>query len=200
VSDGGVFRNSSLCAAIQNNSLNLPLPEALDGHDQAVPLPYVIVADDAFPLSTNILKPYASRGLTQERRIFNYRLSRARRTVENAFGILANRFRVFMTPIALEPEKVEKVILASCALHNYLRNRCSSRQTYTPPGFVDTENETTHNVTPGDWRAECDLSNFLPFVQQGSNTYSKTSKDIRDEFCAYFNSASGAVSWQNAMI
>ncbi len=52
--------------------------------------PYVIVADDAFPLKK---RTYHSQiGLTRERRIFNYRLSRANRVVENAFGI---RFRVF---------------------------------------------------------------------------------------------------------
>ena len=43
--------------------------------------PFVIVADDAFPLKDYILKPYSQRSLNQERRIFNYRLSRARRVV-----------------------------------------------------------------------------------------------------------------------
>ena len=90
------------------------------------------------------MKPYASRNQTKEQRIFNYRLSRACRTVENAFGILANRFRVFLSPIALEPAKVEKVVLASCVLHNYLRERSASRAIFTPPGYMDVEDETTH--------------------------------------------------------
>ncbi len=68
-----------------------------------VTVPYDMVADDAFPLKSYILKPYGQRGFTKEQCIFNYRPSRARRIVENGFGILANRFRVFMKPIALEP-------------------------------------------------------------------------------------------------
>ena len=93
ISDGGVFRNSSLSLALSENSLNMPDPRIVDGDDS--PLPYVVVADDAFPLKTYIMKPYSQRGLTPEKRIFNYRFSRARRIVENAFGILASRFRNF---------------------------------------------------------------------------------------------------------
>lgn len=56
----------------------------------------VFVADDAFPLKTYILKPYArSTYLSRNPKIFNYRLSRARRIVENAFGILTSKFRIF---------------------------------------------------------------------------------------------------------
>ena len=60
-----------------------------------ISLPYNY-ADDAFPLKPYIQKPYSQIGLTAERCIFNYRLSRARR---NGFGILAKRFRVFMNPL-----------------------------------------------------------------------------------------------------
>lgn len=56
-----------------------------------------------FPLTTHILKPYKKRHLTIEEKIVNYRLPRARRIVENAFGILAAQFRVFEKDINLEP-------------------------------------------------------------------------------------------------
>ena len=121
VSDGGVFRNCDLFEELEANTLSIPKPTNPPGCSNA--LPYVIVADDAFPLKTYILKPYSQRGLTKEKRIFNYRLSRARRIVENAFGILANRFRIFMSPIPLVPEKVETITMACCALHNFLRKK-----------------------------------------------------------------------------
>ena len=72
------------------------------------------MADDAFAMSSYLIKPYAQNHLTKEKRIFNYGLSRAWRVVENAFEILANCFRVFMTPIALCPEKVEVITLTCC--------------------------------------------------------------------------------------
>ena len=114
VSDGGVYRNSTLSSSLSENSVNIPGDNKLPGY--LVPLPYVKVADDAFPLPRFMMKPFPRRGLSNEKRIFNYRLSRACRVVENAFGILANRFRVLLTIIILSPEVVEKIVLASCTL------------------------------------------------------------------------------------
>lgn len=126
LSDGGVFRESDLYEAIQCNSLNLPEDKPLPGRTKSVP--HVIVADAAFSLSTHILKPYPFRNMTQEQRIFNYRLSRARRVVENAFDILANRFRVLLNVIPLRPGKATVITQACCALHNFLNQE--SNNTY----------------------------------------------------------------------
>ena len=52
--------------------------------------------------------------------VFSYRLSRARRVVENAFGILTQRFRVFLRPIAVRVDVADKIVEASCCLHNLL--------------------------------------------------------------------------------
>ena len=64
-------------------------------------MPFHIVGDEAFPLQRNLMWPFAGRagGLSQKQKVFNYRLSRARRIVENTFGILAARWRVFQRPI-----------------------------------------------------------------------------------------------------
>ena len=118
--DGGVFNNLTLSKALANNSLNLPEPEAFAG----VPnLPYTVVADDAIALKSYIMKPYAMRRLTKDQNVFNYRLSRARRVLENAFGILRSRFRIFEKAIHLAPHKVEKIVMAACCLHNFSHAR-----------------------------------------------------------------------------
>ena len=162
--------------------------------------PHVIVADDAFSLKQYLLKPYSQIGLTTEKRIFNYRLSRARRVVENAFGILANCFRIFMAPIGLIPEKVEAITMACCALHNFLQSRSDACSIYTPPGSLDTEDPQTHNLQPGDWHNGPQSTCFLPLPRQGSNHYSLPAKQIRDQLCHYFNSDDGKVEWQQNMV
>ena len=88
-SDGGVFNHTPIRRLLEEGTLGLPEPEALPGSDVIVP--YFLVGDDAFPLRNWLTKPYPHRGLARDKRIFNYRLSRARRVVENAFGILSSR-------------------------------------------------------------------------------------------------------------
>ena len=112
-------KNCSFYNELEQKSLNIPVSYLV------LPCisPHVIVADNAFAMSSHLVKPCAQNHLTKEKRIFNYRLSRAQRVVENTFGILANCFRVFMTPIALCPEKVEVITLTCCILHNHLWNK-----------------------------------------------------------------------------
>ena len=82
-----------------------------------------------FVLATHIMKPYPGHkpGASSPERIFNYRLSRARRITENVFGILSSKFRVLLTPIALHPDKVESAVLSCIYLHNFLCRNSVSR-------------------------------------------------------------------------
>jgi hypothetical protein len=90
---------------------------------------------------------YGQTGLSEEQRIFNYRLSRARSVVENSFGILVSRFGVLQRPIALSPQKAQTTILTCCYLHTYLlRNQA---QTYISRGSVDTEDFESGNINDG---------------------------------------------------
>ena len=195
ISDGGVFKNCSLSTALETNQLNIPkaapLPERIN------PCPYVIAADDAFPLKPYIMKPFNLKDMELEKRIFNYRLSRARRIVENAFGILSNRFQVFKSPIALCPDKVEVIVLASICLHNMLRSLQGSY--YIPSGSVDYEDTLNEEIHSGEWRNSSSSTGMQSLAQQGSNRYSLDAKSVRDEFTEYFNSL-GSVEWQWGMI
>lgn len=142
VSDGGVWERCSLNELLKNGSAGLPPDEALPGTNSVAP--YVFVGYDAFPLKTFLMKPFPFRNQNDNERVFSYRLSRVRRTVENAFGILANRFRVLLTQINLEPAKVEKVVLACAVLHNFLIEENYAE--YLPTGTLDREN-TIGDVT-----------------------------------------------------
>ncbi|CAI6354645.1 unnamed protein product [Macrosiphum euphorbiae] len=96
---------------------------ALLPETESNPQPYVFIGDEAFALHTHLLRPYPGRNLTDIRRVFNYRLSRARRMVECAFGVLANKWRVLHTPIQVEPDFTDDIIKACCVLHNFVRKR-----------------------------------------------------------------------------
>lgn len=77
---------------LQNNTLNIAPPSCLPNTEEQCL--YVFLGAEAFSLQPFLMKPYSQQDLTKERCIFNYRLSRARRNVWNAFGILASRFSV----------------------------------------------------------------------------------------------------------
>ena len=64
------------------------------------------------------MKPYPGQGIQESQAIFNYRLSRARRVIENAFGILAARWRVLMQPLQTSSENAETIVKATICLHN----------------------------------------------------------------------------------
>jgi len=138
--------------ALEENHLNIPKPTSLPG--RMTNIPYVCTGDDAFPLSLYMMKPFPQNGLTIERRVFNYRLSRMRRISENGFGILANKWRVFRRSFSLSPENVRIVTLAAITLHNWLRRESAVGKVYISPGLVDCENVETGEIYNGSWRSD----------------------------------------------
>ena len=188
-----MFSKTSFHSALQTNKLNIPPPKSLICDSE--PLPYVFVADDAFPLCANIMKPYKFREQLTTRRIFNYRLSRSRRVVENAFGILVSRFQVFKAPICLSPEKVEKIVLATCALHNFLGRNSRG---YISSRALDVEDVNTSEIIQGAWHSAPSegIAQWRPSSNRNPCTYAK---EVRENYCAYFNGP-GKVSWQDNAI
>lgn len=117
-SGGGLFARSLFGKMLDRNLLNVPEPSDLWNSGT---IPYYIVGDEAFPLKDYLMRPYPGKHLSKAQQIFNYRLSRARRVIENTFGILVSRWRIFEGPIIATLENIEKYIVAAVSLHNYLR-------------------------------------------------------------------------------
>ena len=112
-------------------------------------IPYVFLADDAYPLTENVCKPYSTDlNVGSPKRVCNYRISRSRRVVENAFGLLTSVFRILPKTIDLNLEK-KKVVMVCAYLHNFLRRSTQKENLYSPPGFFDNEDADTGIIVPG---------------------------------------------------
>lgn len=127
ISDGGVLKETIFYNKLVNNNLNIPSPRIRN--NSAYELPFVFIGDEAFALRNDFLKPFSAVDLNNERKIFNYRLSRARNVVEDTFGILASRFRIFHSSLNVDYANCELIVMACCVLHNYLR--CTKKDDYT---------------------------------------------------------------------
>ncbi|KAK3724687.1 hypothetical protein RRG08_041168 [Elysia crispata] len=109
-SDDGFFSRSAFGKRLLENKLHLPNETVIPGTN--ITTPYVFVADDAFPLRNNIMKPFPHRQLTREKEIFNYRLSRARNSVECSFGRLAQMWRILHRLMEEKPDSATDVVKA----------------------------------------------------------------------------------------
>lgn len=192
-SDGGVFSSCLLSKALENNSLNIPREIPLPNRQTSVP--FTVVADDAFQLKPYIMKPFSFKKLSVQERIFNYRLSRARRIVENVFGIASARFRVLRRTMELHPIKVKIIVSAICALHNFLIT--NSSEIYASQEIFDIDNKDG-TITPGSWRNE--TLNYEPLQRNTEyRNASEKAKSSREEFKDYF-CREGEVPWQHLYI
>ncbi|XP_066443030.1 uncharacterized protein [Eleutherodactylus coqui] len=166
--DSRVLRTSQIGMQILRDGVTLPVPQPLPGTTH--PVPFVMVSDEAFPLMPNLLRPYPRRGLNARKR--NFRLSRARRVVERAFGIMVSQWRVLGTTLMVDPTTVDDLVKACCVLHNYLR----------------------------DYRPEVDVEELDPafdtVINWGGGRTPATAVQVRELFTDYFLSHEGTVPWQ----
>lgn len=129
------------------------------------------------------------RNLDHDKRIFNYRLSRARRIVENAFGRMAAIWRIFYTRIPLSPDKADSLVMACCALQNYvLKHRTLAYSTDTDAYVMD-----------GTWRAEAAARGGMRRLRVVGGNVAREPQVVRERFKNYFMNE-GAVDWQERMI
>ena len=112
--------------------------------------------------------------------------------MENAFGILAQRFRCLLHPLQLKTENVEKVVFAVVTLHNYIR----SKHPQAVLSQVDREHPQTHQVIPGQWRSAEALHSMEVLQGRNHSVHAKTQRRYLKE---YYVSQVGKVSWQDRL-
>lgn len=123
-SDAGIFRVSHMKRLIESDALNIPAPARLPLDENNYSFPFYFVGDEAFPLEKYLMRPFPGRNATNTSRVFNYRLSRARKSVECTFGMLTEKFMLFESPIRCRnPEVVNNIIKSACVLHNFVRSK-----------------------------------------------------------------------------
>lgn len=148
-----------------------PLP------DTDTPVPHVLVGDEGFALQTYLMRPYPKLEVINNARKkqFNSHLSRARRVVENAFGILAMKWRVFLRAIEADVENADYIVKAACCLHNYVISKNNNREW--------TATETQEECGP-----------IRAFVETGlTNRRSPNAAiQIRERFADYFDRRNNA--------
>ena len=186
--DGGVFQRSEFGRRFLNRELEIPPPKIIADAPEIGLLPHCIVADEAFPLRIDLMRPYPRRSrhenLPEDKAVFNYRLSRARRIVENTFDILAQCWRLLNRRIQLSEDNVVTVVKACCILHNFLRDS------------ADYHDRSTLQVNE-------DGDVLMPFggaivnvaYMRGYHS-AKDALQTRELFKTYFNSPSGSLPWQ----
>lgn len=118
--DGGVFASSNL-KKLLDRTLNvngfLPSPKTLSGSNLLAP--FVILADKAYPLRPDLLRPYGNSELTEPQKRFNAKHIATRKTIECAFGQLTSQFRLFRGKIELRTDHIINLTISvACLLHN----------------------------------------------------------------------------------
>ena len=187
-SDGAVFKDSEFGRAFMNGHLDVPDPVHFLNFPASGPVPYCFVAGEAFPLRCDVMRPFP-RGtacLSRDELVFNYRLSRARRIVENAFQILVQCWRIFSRKLNLLPENADSVIKACVVLHNFLR------------GIRDL-NDLTQQLNPDNVPFLREDGAILDLDRRGYKS-SAAAKVIRNIYKNFFRRPEGQVTWQDRAI
>lgn len=167
-SDGGTFQSSALFKLLSKKQLNIPTEQCLP-HTQ-IRMPFVFIADEAYPLQENLLKPYSRQTLNPEKLYFNQRLSRARKTIECSFGILYAKWRLLPKAIETDEQHADVIIKTICVLHNIIMDK---------EGFerhlkLITETTTNNNFARPNWNARGRVPNQAIFIRDTFKDYLNT--------------------------
>jgi len=114
------FSQSNLYQHLESGPFPFPHPKQIPG--TTTKLSYVILGDQGYPLKEYLMRPYSTENAAgcRETELYNYLHSRARRTVECAFGLFVSKWRCLKTELQVSPEHVDKLVSAACLLHNLI--------------------------------------------------------------------------------
>lgn len=110
------------------------------------------------------------------------------------------RWRVFHSCIGMKEKNVEKIVLATICLHNFLmmrEDREAERRTYCPITYTDYEDQNGL-VTPGMWR-ENSTDCFHNIGRLGCNSAARKAVAQRNALADWMISEEGQVPWQSQM-
>ena len=178
----------------EENEMNLP-PSSKISESDDFDFPYFLFGDEIFPLKHWLMRPFPGKNSTEEERVYNYRHSQACRCIENTFGILSARWRIFQKPNRATLKHVESYTLACLALHDYLRQ--TKNTGYSPSGFFTDSEDNSGNLIPGEWWPLNNRNNpFKDLSRTHGSRVASEALEIRSGLKRYINSQEGSLPWQ----
>ena len=159
--DARVFANSALYHKGQSGALFCHAPRK---RIQGIDMPVVVLGDAAYPLLPWLMKPFVHNcSLTVDQEYFNYRHSKARMVVENAFGRLKGRWRCLLTRNNTMLENMIDVVTACCTLHNICEVH---NETFDEDWLQDAEEPVVDGSPTSEGENNTDSSSFRTCLMQ----------------------------------
>ena len=167
VHDSRIFNNGLLSRMFQCNIIPDCPKSIVDGEED---VPICILGDEAYALQPFLMKEFVSGGSNYEQDVFGYRLSSARMTIEDCFGILKGRFRILKSVINVNMDDLRTVIYVCFVLHNFLQIENESNEEY-----LDRNLEIRRATTTRRQRST------------GTSFVNERARNIRNTYVKYFS-------------
>lgn len=139
-------------------------------------------------LYTHIMKPFSGYHAMTKALVRDYRHSRARRIVENAFGLLESVFRIFRKPLwfMVNVENAEIITTACIYFHNFLKKNKSSRHIYCRLGTLDSVTKGGNCIT-GSWRTHVQNDTGIQSLSRRARSSTFEAKAVRGNLWIIFS-------------
>jgi hypothetical protein len=96
---------------------------SLQQYTAGLPQGFYMAADNAYTLSDTLLIPYSGVDkLDPSKDVFNFYLLQLRIQIEQAFGLLVSKWRIFKKVLEVKLFRVGHIVQACARLHNYCIN------------------------------------------------------------------------------